>query len=43
MPILVVDDNATGRYAKRRTLERAGFDVVEAENGAAAFELIELH
>ena len=43
MPILVVDDNATGRYAKLRTLERAGFEVVEAENGAAAFELIELH
>jgi len=43
MPILVVDDNATGRYAKRRTLERAGFEVVEAESGAAAFELIELH
>ncbi len=34
--ILVVDDNETARYGKARTLRRAGFEVIEAENGQDA-------
>jgi PAS domain S-box-containing protein len=34
--ILNVDDNAAGRYVKTRVLTLAGFEVIEAENGAEA-------
>jgi signal transduction histidine kinase len=39
-PILVVDDHASSRYAKARMLQRAGFEVVEADNGALALQLL---
>ena len=38
--VLNVDDNDTGRYVKTRILRAAGFEVIEAANGAAALELI---
>jgi diguanylate cyclase (GGDEF)-like protein len=38
--ILVVDDDAGGRRLTRATLVRAGFDVVEAENGQRAVDLM---
>lgn len=38
--ILNVDDNAVGRYGKTRTLEQAGFDVIEAATGGQALELV---
>jgi PAS domain S-box-containing protein len=34
--ILNVDDNEIGRYAKSRVLKQAGFEVIEAANGAEA-------
>jgi two-component system, sensor histidine kinase len=37
--VLVVDDNDSARYLKSRTLEGAGFRVVEAKTGLAALEL----
>ena len=40
MDILVVDDNDGSRYAKRRTLQRAGFTVLEAASGAEALRLV---
>src|SRR5688572_3378199 len=39
-PILVVDDHASSRYAKVRVLQRADFEVLEADSGALAFELL---
>lgn len=39
--ILVVDDDGAVRYATRRTLERAGYDVEEAVNGEQALAVIE--
>ncbi|OLL29127.1 hybrid sensor histidine kinase/response regulator [Burkholderia sp. SRS-W-2-2016] len=36
--ILNVDDNEGARYAKTRILSRAGFEVIEAGNGADAIE-----
>jgi len=39
--ILNVDDDEPGRYARRRTLERAGFDVVDAGFGQEAIDKIE--
>jgi signal transduction histidine kinase len=42
-PILVVDDNEAGRYAKARVLRRAEFEVFEAGTGKAALELLERH
>jgi predicted signal transduction protein with EAL and GGDEF domain/DNA-binding response OmpR family regulator len=39
--ILVVDDDAGGRRLTRATLARAGFDVVEAENGQKAIEVLQ--
>ncbi len=39
-PILVVDDHTSSRYAKVRMLQRAGFEVVEADTGQAALELL---
>lgn len=37
--ILNVDDNEAGRYAVTRILKKAGFDVIEAANGADALTL----
>ena len=34
--VLLIDDNDGARYAARRTLEQAGFAVVEAATGQAA-------
>lgn len=39
---LIVDDSRVMRSMLRRLLERRGFDVVEAENGRAALERLEL-
>jgi signal transduction histidine kinase/BarA-like signal transduction histidine kinase len=39
--ILIVDDNESGRYSKVRTLQRAGFDVLEAANGTDALNIVE--
>jgi PAS domain S-box-containing protein len=41
--ILNVDDNEAGRYGKSRMLRFAGFEVVEAENGADAIKLANAH
>jgi signal transduction histidine kinase len=41
--ILVVDDSDPGRYSKSRTLRQAGFEVVEAANGADALQLVAAH
>jgi len=38
--ILVVDDNASVRTTARALLEAAGFEVVEAESGAAALKTL---
>ncbi|MFO1056370.1 MAG: HWE histidine kinase domain-containing protein [Dongiaceae bacterium] len=40
--ILVVDDNPPGLYAKARTLQRAGYEVRQAENGQSALALLRL-
>ena len=39
--ILVVDDDAGGRRLTRATLQRAGFDVVEAEDGQKALDALQ--
>ena len=39
--ILVVDDNAPGRYAVSRTLRKDGFEVIEAATGQEALTLAE--
>jgi CheY-like chemotaxis protein len=36
--ILIVDDESSIRFFHRRILESAGFEVLEAEHGAAALE-----
>ncbi|HEX2828533.1 MAG TPA: response regulator [Burkholderiales bacterium] len=38
--ILNVDDNEIGRYTKTRILQQAGFDVIEAGNGADALRAV---
>ena len=38
LPVLVVDDDADFRDLARRTLEREGYTVIEAENGRAALD-----
>ncbi len=38
LPVLVVDDDADFRNLARRTLEREGYTVIEAENGRAALD-----
>jgi signal transduction histidine kinase len=40
-PILVVDDDESGRYVKVHALRRAGFEVVEAASGAEALDKFE--
>ena len=40
--ILVVDDDAAGRRLTRATLTRAGFDVVEAQDGQKALDAMQL-
>jgi signal transduction histidine kinase len=40
MKILIVDDNASSRQAKSRTLQYAGFTVFEAASGAQALGLV---
>ncbi|ULH17497.1 ATP-binding protein (plasmid) [Deinococcus sp. KNUC1210] len=42
LPILVVDDNDSGRYITVHTLTRAGYQVIEARSGAQAFEQLAL-
>ena len=41
MDILVVDDHDGNRYAKRRTLQRAGYMVIEAASGEEALRLMD--
>lgn len=41
--VLVVDDDATSRLTLRFLMERAGYTVVEAENGLAAWNLLREH
>ena len=41
MRILVVDDDDTLRLTLRSVLETRGYEVVEAENGEKAVELVE--
>jgi signal transduction histidine kinase len=38
--ILIVDDNETNRYGKSRTMQRAGFEVIEAGTGTEALQLL---
>ena len=38
--ILNVDDDAANRYAKSRILKRAGYNVIEAENGTDALKMV---
>ena len=38
--ILVIDDEPSVRTVVRMTLEKAGYDVLEAENGERAIEAI---
>jgi PAS domain S-box-containing protein len=38
--LLNVDDNEVGRYSKTRILRHAGFDVIEAETGQKAIDLV---
>jgi DNA-binding response OmpR family regulator len=39
--VLVVDDNASSRYATSRSLRAAGFNIMEAAAGAEALELVD--
>ena len=41
--VLNVDDYEPGLYARSRILRQAGFEVVEASNGAEALRLAALH
>jgi PAS domain S-box-containing protein len=40
IPILNVDDNEAGLYAKSRILKAAGFEVIEAKTGNEALDLV---
>lgn len=40
--VLIVDDEADLRYLMRRLIEQAGYTVLEATNGRAALEAMEL-
>ena len=39
--ILVVDDNEAGRYSTARMLSKAGFEIVEAGDGAGALARVQ--
>lgn len=39
--ILVVDDTEATRYAVARTLQKEGYDIIQAENGTRALEMVE--
>lgn len=41
--IVVVDDTDSNRYMKSRTLRQAGFDVLEAANGADGLAFVASH
>ena len=41
--VLIVDDDEAGRYATRRVLERANFDVSEASDGSSALTALARH
>ena len=41
--VLNVDDQDPQRYVKARDLQRGGFAVVDAQSGAQALQLVELH
>jgi CheY-like chemotaxis protein len=41
--VLVVEEEAALRQAIRRVLQEAGYDVLEADNGAAALQLVNGH
>jgi len=41
--ILIADDDETERFLQRQVLEPAGFEIVEAKNGAAALEAFNEH
>lgn len=41
--ILVVDDNAPGRYVKSRLLRGNGYRTIEAANGREALEMVDRH
>jgi two-component system chemotaxis response regulator CheY len=38
--VLIVDDSRTARMVARKTLEKEGFVVIEAENGYAALDIL---
>jgi PAS domain S-box-containing protein len=41
--ILIADDDETERFLQRQVLEPAGFEIIEAKNGAAALEAFNEH
>jgi PleD family two-component response regulator len=41
--VLIVDDSSTGRFVMRSLLERQNFNVLEAEDGQAALEVVNQH
>jgi len=41
--ILVVDDDARNRFSLGAVLESEGYEVIEAESGEAALDLLRLH
>ena len=41
--LLIADDDEMERFLQREVLERAGFDIIEANSGAAALELFAEH
>lgn len=41
--ILIVDDHDASRYTRSRVLSRAGYHIIEAENGTRALEMVALH
>ncbi len=43
MKILIVDDEANARYALGKAVQRAGREIIEAENGVRALEQFALH
>jgi len=41
MKILIAEDNAFSRTLLKKTLSKAGYDVIVAENGEAAWEVLQ--